>query len=266
MKKGVVKMKNKIFVILTVCLMLLASLGIHAESGNGLSWFCTHRKDHRQPICDPSLSIISQYDGYYIDRSHGDDCNEKVIYLTFDAGYENGNVKKILDVLKEEEVTGAFFILGNLIKTNPELVTRMFEEGHLVCNHTFRHDPMIGKSQAEISKELSSLEELCLSHTGYQMAKYYRPPEGRFDESTLRAVSDLGYKSIFWSFAYADWDNGKQPSYESAKKKILENVHNGEIMLLHPTSTTNASILGEVIRELRAEGYRFGTLDELCLQ
>lgn len=243
---------------LTVCLLL-----INVYADGAVNWYCVHRKDHKQPVIDKALSFIEDFGGYYIDKNHGDDCDDKVIYLTFDAGYENGNVAKILDVMKEEKVTGAFFILGNLVQKNPELVKRMFEDGHLVCNHTYSHCAMVNKSSSEIKTELEKLESLCNKQTGYDMAKYYRPPEGKFDRDSLECVNNLGYKTIFWSFGYVDWENDKQPSFEYAKNKIMSNIHNGEIMLLHPTSSTNAEILGDVIRSLKAEGFRFGTLDEL---
>jgi len=249
--------------LLILLLLSVFTIGVFAQNG-AISWYCVHRKDHKQPKIDSTISFIEEYNGYYIDKHHGDDCEDKVIYLTFDAGYENGNVEKILDVLKTEEVSGAFFILGNLIEKNSDLILRMFDEGHLVCNHTYSHKAMIGKTREEISTELRKLENTCLEKTGNAMAKYYRPPEGKFDEESMKMISELGYKTVFWSFAYADWDNDKQMSAESAKKKILENIHNGEVMLLHPTSSTNAEILGEIIRELKSQGFRFGTLDELC--
>ena len=142
----------------------------------------------------------------------------------------------------------------------------MFDEGHLVCNHTYSHKAMVNRSKDNIESELIRLENLCLERTGRSLSKYYRPPEGKFDETSMQYVSELGYKTVFWSFAYADWDNNAQMSAEKAKKKVLENIHNGEVMLLHPTSSTNAEILADVIKELKAQGYRFGTLDELCSQ
>ncbi len=223
-------------------------------------WYCVHAKDHQRPRVDGSLSYIEKYDGYYI----GSDEDDKVIYLTFDAGYENGNVGRILDVMKQEQVSGAFFILGNLIERNPDLVQRMEEEGHLVCNHTDRHRNMTTfATKEEFSEELKRLEQRYFDLTGKSMAPYYRPPEGTFDERTLKYASELGYKTVFWSFAYADWDNEKQPDPKEAKEKILSNIHNGAVLLLHPTSETNAKILGDVILELKQAGYRFGTLDEL---
>lgn len=232
-------------------------------TGEAYSWYCVHRRDHRQPIADSRFSFIDEYECYYIDKAHGDTDSDKVIYLTFDVGYENGNVAKVLDVLKAEEVTGAFFVLGNVIEKNTDLVKRMLDEGHLVCNHTYSHRAMVGKSREEFKRELERLENCCLERTGCSIAKYYRPPEGRFDRESLIYAKEMGYKTVFWSFGYADWDNSAQPDPDSATKKILDNVHNGEIMLLHPTSATNAEILPHVIRELKAQGFRFGSLDEL---
>ena len=210
------------------------------------------------------MSFIEDYGGYYVDKKHGDGVADKVIYLTFDAGYENGNVEKIVDVLGAEGVPAAFFVLDNLITKNKALVMRMIEEGHLVCNHTSKHlDVTKCKTVDEFKAELEALERVYEDTTGMKMPKYFRPPEGKFSKQSMEFAEALGYKTIFWSFAYADWDNNSQPSLEEAKKKILSNHHNGEIMLLHPTSATNAAILGDLIDELRALGYRFGSLDEL---
>ena len=245
---------------------MLFTVPIHAESnasGNGFSWFCVHRKDNLQPSKDPSFSFIEQYDGFYIDKAHGDNCDEKVIYLTFDVGYGNENVESILDTLKQEDVIAAFFILGNMLSAHSDLVKRMQDEGHLVCNHTYSHKTMVGKSEEEFIKELNKLDDAYYAISEKHLSKYYRPPEGRFDEASLKYAQKMGYKTVFWSFAYADWDNNKQMSHDKAKTKILENIHNGEIMLLHPTSSTNASILPEIIQELKRRGYRFGSLDEL---
>jgi peptidoglycan-N-acetylmuramic acid deacetylase len=210
------------------------------------------------------MTFIEDYGGYYVDKKHGDDCEEKVMYLTFDAGYENGNVERILNVLKEENVKAAFFVLENLILKNGDLIKRMVNDGHLVCNHTSKHlDVTKCKTVNEFRVELEKLEKDFKECTGLDMPKYFRPPEGKFSENSMKFASQLGYKTIFWSFAYADWDNASQMSITKAKEKIMSNIHNGEIMLLHPTSKTNADILGDVIREIKSQGYRFGTLDEL---
>ncbi len=159
---------------------------------------------------------------------------------------------------------GAFFILSYLVVKNTELVKRMADEGHLVCNHTATHPDMTTKKNfEEFSSELYSLENVYKEYTGRELSKYFRPPEGRFNADVLKYARQMGYKTVFWSFAYEDWNNGSQMSPELAKTKILENVHNGAVILLHPTSATNAEILGEVIDELKAQGYSFGTLDEL---
>jgi peptidoglycan-N-acetylmuramic acid deacetylase len=215
-----------------------------------------------QPSVAQELSFVEELDAIFLDRSHSDTTEEKVVYLTFDAGYENGNVERILDVLKDREVFAAFFILANLVKRNPELVKRMAEEGHTVCNHTASHKDMSGADDATLLAELQSMETLYKETTGRELAHYYRPPEGRFSRRNLECLSKNGYKTVFWSFAYPDWNNERQMSVEKAKSIILDNVHNGEIMLLHPTSETNAAVLGEVIDALRRDGYRFGTLEE----
>ncbi len=256
-------MKRSIAFAIAV-ILLFACFVIDASAEESQSWYCVRNSEHKQPIADQNMRYIEKYNGYYIDHKHGDDIEEKVGYLTFDAGYENGNVAKILDVMKEKNVKGAFFILGNLITKNTDLVKRMTNEGHLVCNHTNSHPDMTTKaSKEDFCTELETLESIYRESTGLEMSKYFRPPEGRFNEKMMQFANDLGYKTIFWSFAYADWDNNDQMSTEAAKKKILDNIHNGAVILLHPTSATNAAILGEVIDELKEQGYRFGTLDEL---
>ncbi len=247
-----------------LAVLTVAFWALPTQAAGGIGWYCTRTKDHSQPVADPPLREVEEHGGYYIDHNHTRaSAEDKVVYLTFDAGYENGNVAKVLDALKAEGVTGAFFILGHVAEKYPELVRRMEAEGHLVCNHTYSHPNLCGASSEIIEDELTRLETACEEQAGVTVAKYFRPPEGAFDIPLLDTVRNLGYKTIFWSFAYADWDNGKQPDPAAAKSKILENVHNGAVILLHPTSATNAAIMGDVIRELKSQGYRFGSLDEL---
>ncbi|MBR2622335.1 MAG: polysaccharide deacetylase family protein [Clostridia bacterium] len=255
-------MKKKFLCRICFLLMLgtIFTIGVNAKSSQ--HWYCVHAKDHARPRADASFSYIEKYDGYYI----GKEQDEKVIYLTFDAGYENGNVAKILDILKEKQVPAAFFVLSHLVKKDTPLVTRMFDEGHTVCNHTANHKDMSRVDRTIFEKEISELSAICLESTGREMAKYYRPPEGTFNEDNLKWAKELGYKTIFWSFAYADWDNQRQMNVEAAKEKIVSNIHPGEVMLLHPTSDTNVAVLGEVIDQCRDMGYRFGTLNELVGQ
>lgn len=252
----------KKIITLSVAVWLLISTVITANAA-GLHWYCKRNAEHKQPMLDTNMRFIEEVGGYYIDRAHGDECEEKVIYLTFDVGYENGNVEKIMDVMKAQDVKGAFFILSNVIARNPELVKRMGDEGHLVCNHTSSHKNLVGEGKEKLAKELALLEDQYRELTGKELSKFYRPPEGTFDRAMLEDACSLGYKTVFWSFAYADWDNNKQMSEEAALEKILSNIHNGEIMLLHPTSSTNANIMDRLIKELKAQGFRFGTLDEL---
>lgn len=261
--KGVDNLKRILCIFLIILTVVFFSIPTFAASGESYSWYCAHRKDHLQPRADSNMTFIEKYNGFYIDSKHGNNNSDKVIYLTFDAGYENGNVQTILDILNEENVEGAFFVLGHLIEENTDLVKSMFENGHLVCNHTYSHKTMVGKTREEFKAELERLEQACLEKTGYELDKFYRPPEGRFDECSLVFANEMGYKTIFWSFGYDDWDNNKQKDPQTAKKKILDNVHNGEIMLLHPTSSTNAQVLRDVIVELKNAGYRFGSLKEL---
>ena len=255
--------KTVLFFVLFAILIIAFALSVQAQALRH-QWYCKHVKDHIQPSLDKRLEFIKEYDAYYVDNRHTDvNDADKVIYLTFDAGYENGNVEKTLDILRDENVPAAFFILQNLIVKNPDVVKRMADEGHTVCNHTARHKDMSTWQNDEVLAELQALETLYSERIGGIMSKYYRPPEGVFSRENLACLSQNGYKTVFWSFAYPDWDNNRQMAPEKAKKIILENFHNGEIMLLHPTSETNVRILGDVIREARKQGYRFGTLDEL---
>ena len=227
------------------------------------NWYCTRASDHRQPIADGVLQRVESMGGYYVDHRHTEpDAQDKVVYLTFDVGYENGNVERVLDALAAEGATGAFFVLGHVAEGCPDLLCRMADEGHLVCNHTYSHKNLCGAPAGALTAELRRLEEACAA-VGVEVSKYYRPPEGCFDDAMLNEAKSMGYQTIFWSFAYADWDNARQPDPTAAKKKILDNLHNGAVILLHPTSDTNATILWDVLKEMKAQGYRFGTLNEL---
>jgi len=246
-----------------VCTPANSVLNAAHDEKAAYSWYMKRAKDHAQPVCESSMSFIDGYDVYYIDKKSAED-GEKVLYLTFDAGYENGNIARILDTLKSENVPGTFFILKNLIEHDPELVKRMADEGHTVGNHTMRHRDMTKfTDKALFNEELNGLASMYLELTGREMAKYYRPPEGRFSELNLKYAMELGYDTILWSFAYADWDNNKQPSREEAMEKLRRNTHDGAVILLHPTSQTNAEVLGDMIREWKTQGYRFGTPEEL---
>ena len=256
-------MKKIISLLILIFVLFSFSFSGNAME-NTLNWYVVRNKDNKQPLLDSNMQFIEKYGGYYVNKKYPDSARDKVIYLTFDVGYENGNVERILNVLRDEGVSSAFFVLENFIVKNPNLIMRMVNEGHLVCNHTASHKSITKfSSREELKAELERLENLYFDLTGLKMQRFFRPPEGKFDQRTLAYLNELGYKTVFWSFAYADWDNNNQPSSNFAKEKIYSNLHNGEIMLLHPTSKTNADILKEVIAELKSRGYRFGTLDEL---
>ena len=249
---------------LCACVLLFAVCQIGATDGQRYySWYVRRNAEHKQPVADAHQATLAKYGAYYVDKAHNEQATDKVLYLTFDAGYENGNICKILDVLREKEVSAAFFVLKNMLLKERALVERMEKDGHLICNHTLNHKDTSCMTEEELTHEINGLAELYRKQTGKERAPYYRPPEGKYSEESLRIAQKLGYKTVFWSFAYADWDNDAQPDREKAKEKILQNTHNGAVILLHPTSATNAAILGELIDQWKAEGYRFGTMDEL---
>ena len=266
-------MKRKsLIVFVTACLdIVLIALAIsfnfntqvcffttaHSENSE-YSWYFVPRSDGLQPRDLPEFSFIKGYDAFWVG-----DAEEKTIYLTFDAGYENGYTSKILDVLKEHKVPAAFFVVGHYIKTAPELVQRMVSEGHLVCSHSMNHKDMAAISDLNAFKaDLEELESTYTELTGKQMPKYFRPPEGRFCERSLKFAGELGYKTIFWSFAYKDWYVNDQPSEEEAIRIITTRIHPGAIVLLHATSKTNADVLDRVITQWEDMGYTLKSLDD----
>jgi len=258
------KKVRRIIISLTAIVMFVA-LAFAANAGSAVYNWYTKRTGSSQPPTIPSdLRVVEKYNVSWVDDSIAQDCGNKVLYLTFDFGYENGNTEKILDILDSKNVKASFFVLAHPIKENTALVQRMFENGHAVCNHTQSHTNMSKVlSKEEFYKELVGLEELCKTKTGYDLKKFYRPPEGAFSEDNLRFATEMGYKTVFWSLAYADWDNNKQPNDQKAKELLLNNTHNGAVILLHPTSSTNVAILGDLIDAWRSDGYEFKTVEAL---
>ena len=223
------------------------------------SWGLSFREEGAPPIGSAGRDALRELDAAYI----GDTAKPK-IYLTFDAGYENGCTEKILDILKKQEVPAAFFLVGNYLEKNADLVRRMVSEGHTVGNHTMHHPDMSAISDKEsFEKELKGLEDLYREVTGEELPKYYRPPQGTYSEENLKMAKDLGYKTVFWSLAYVDWNNDSQPTKEEAFSKLIPRIHNGAVVLLHSTSQTNAEILDELITKWKEMGYSFGTMEEL---
>ena len=206
--------------------------------------------------------MIEGCGGLYIDKQ-ANETGDKYIYLTFDAGYDNGNVTRIVDILNEKGIKGSFFILSNLVAKNPELVKKLFENGHLICNHSSTHKDATKVGTDAFMQDVERLNSFCYERLGITPTKYFRFPEGKYTAEALSAVRNAGYTPVFWSLSYADWDNAKQVTPQVAIKKLTDHIHPGAIVLLHPTSATNATILPALIDKWQSLGYSFRTLDEI---
>ena len=253
--------KRDIFLILAALVAaaaLLLTQCTHSYMATG-AWGLSFRQENTAPMGPASTQELARYNAAYLG-----DTEEKVIYLTFDAGYENGCTAQILDALKDHNVPAAFFLVGNYMEKNADLVRRMVEEGHIVGNHTMHHPDMSKLTEQEaFSAELTQLETLFEEITGEELPKYYRPPQGTYSQDNLIMARDMGYRTVFWSLAYVDWNNDAQPTAEEAFAKLLPRIHNGAVVLLHSTSQTNARIMDELLTKWKAMGYTFGTLEDL---
>lgn len=257
-----------------ICFLFLAAwllgMGVHkltnrsavtetAASAEG-NWGLSFQEEGKTPVGNASMEELKSYHAAY-----ADDTEEKVIYLTFDAGYENGSMAAILDALKKHHAPGTFFLVGNFLETSPELAKRIAEEGHTAGNHTYHHPDMSKISSKEaFAKELQDVETLFQEITGAQMSHYYRPPQGKYSLSNLEMAKEMGYDTFFWSLAYVDWLENEQPSKEEAFSKLLTRIHPGAVVLLHSTSATNAAIMDELLTKWEEMGYRFAPLSELA--
>ena len=255
-------MRKRDFVLLLAAVLAAAGTAIWILAGSALptgSWGLSFPQEGASPVGNAGADQLRRFDAAYVGSS-----TEKVAYLTFDSGYENGATGKILDVLQRHQVPAAFFLVGNYIEKNPDLVRRMVAEGHTVGNHTMHHPDMSAISDPEaFARELGDLEALYQQVTGQEIAKFYRPPQGLYSEANLAMAQKLGYRTVFWSLAYVDWNNDAQPTPEQAFSKLLPRMHNGAVVLLHSTSQTNAQILDELLTRWKQEGYRFAPIEEL---
>ena len=241
---------------IAVCLGIGIMLTETVETG---SWGLSFQTEGQPPVGPANAAVLARYDAAYLG-----DTTKPVLYLTFDAGYENGYTAQILDILKKHQVPAAFFLVGNYLEKNPDLVRRMAAEGHTVGNHTMHHPDMSKIADpAAFQKELEDLEKLYFDITGETMAKFYRPPQGIYSEENLQMAKNLGYRTVFWSLAYMDWQNDNQPTAAYALEKLIPRTHNGAVILLHSTSKTNAEILDDLLTKWKEMGYTFGTLEEL---
>ena len=236
--------KIKIFIILITLIMSFVLIKESRAYGFGLK----KNNNHTEPDIGIYKSILDRNNAIYVG-----DKNEKVIYLTFDCGYENGYTNTILDVLKEENVNATFFLTGHYIKSAPNIVLRMKNDGHIIANHSNKHKDITKIKSEEIKKEITDLETMYYNLTGSHLTKFYRPPAGNFDDKSLSVVNEQGYKTMFWSLAYPDWNHNN--SVEYTVKEVMQNIHNGAIILMHAVSKSNAMALKTIINELKSEGY-----------
>ena len=259
---------TKIFLLFCACAFIGSSIGkivSHntarqtAASAQSSNWGLSFQEEGKTPVGNASIQELASMDAYY-----AQDTSEKVLYLTFDAGYENGNTPAILDALKKHQVKATFFVVGTYIDSEPELIRQIIKEGHTVGNHTWHHPDMSHISSIEdFQKELEYVETAYKNVTGKNMTKYYRPPQGKYSETNLQMAKDLGYSTFFWSLAYVDWNVDAQPSHEEAFSKLTGRIHPGAVVLLHNTSKTNGEILDELLTKWEEMGYTFGKLEEL---
>ena len=255
-------MRKRDLMLIALVLTVTILLAVFSFFGNSIatgSWGLSFRQEGAPPVGPASQTQLDGYDAAYLG-----DTGSKTIYLTFDAGYENGCTSQILDILKKHEAPAAFFLVGNYIEQNADLVRRMGDEGHIVGNHTMHHYDMSKISdEAAFTRELQDLEALFQETTGQELQKFYRPPQGIYSESNLQMAQKLGYKTVFWSLAYVDWNNDSQPTAEQAFSKLLPRIHNGAVVLLHSTSKTNAAILDELLSKWEEMGYSFASIVSL---
>ena len=261
------KIKLIFIIILIVIICILSGKMLNEKttietSAEGVStrkieWGIKRNENHEQPdVGSENKKILEENNGICLGNK-----DKKILYLTFDEGYEAGYTKKILEILKENNVKAAFFITAHYLNTQEELVKQMIDEGHIVGNHTVNHKSMPSLKEEEIKKEVMDLHTSIYEKFGYEM-KYIRPPKGEFSEKSIKYTNTLGYKTVMWSFAYEDWNEKKQPEEAKSKEKIVNNFHNGEIILLHGNSQTNTNILDSIIKEAKNKGYVFKSLDE----
>ena len=255
-------MLKKLFSIILIISFVFPSSheALALSDSSELNWYYVQREKNEIPEGPKECSsFLKECDGYYLG-----DTSSKVLYLTFDEGYEKGYTNDILDTLKELNIPAAFFVVKPYIDKEPEIIKRMADEGHLVCNHSNHHPSMPAVTDInKFNKEIQDVEKSYKDLTGQDMPKFFRPPMGKYSKESLERTKALGYKTIFWSFAYKDWLIDKQPSKDYAVKKIISGVHPGGILLLHAVSKTNTEVLKAVLTELQTQGYEFKSLTEL---
>lgn len=236
------------------------AIGVMNPIRQAENWGLGFGVEGAQPSGNATAEELKKYDAFYVGEQE-----KKVIYLTFDCGYENGNTEPILDALKKHHAPATFFVVGHFLETAPEIAKRMVADGHTVGNHTYHHPDMSAISDmTSFQKEMDDVAALFYETTGTKLANYYRPPQGKYSTENLKMAKELGYQTFFWSLAYVDWNVDAQPSKEEAFDKLLKRIHPGAIVLLHTTSKTNGEILDELLTKWEEMGYEFHSLDELA--
>ena len=259
-------MKNKrglisVFLIIAVVFTFVPTKYVSASeydkySNSSKGWGLYSKTDHSTPGGSSSSSTLKKYGAYYVG-----DTSKKVCYLTFDCGYEYGNTPSILDTLKKNKISAVFFVTEHFVRTNPDLVKRMKEEGHLVGNHTSKHKRLPTLSVDSVKNEMKAVENACKECTGYELDKIMRPPEGAYSERVLKVLQDMGYSTLFWSMAWKDWDVRNQPSVSTVLDQFKKHHHNGMVPLMHVISSADAKALPSVIDYLSESGYTFDRFD-----
>ncbi len=229
-------------------------------SNKAQGWGYSKSVNHKTPsVSKGTIKLLAKYDGYYVYNT-----DEKIIYLTFDLGYDNGYTDKILNVLKKHHINATFFVCKGTITGNPKAIKRMVTEGHVVANHTVNHIPFYKQSKSSLEEELQGVEKAYEEVTGDQMLKIVRPPEGGYSEKSLAITKDLGYTSVFWSIALPnDWNLDKQPSRKATLSLFKNQHHKGAIVLLHGVSPVVANNLDTMLTQLEDEDYEFGLVTDM---
>lgn len=222
------------------------------------SWYLTLNSIHEIPYVDPSIkTLLAEHNAFYVLPN-----NNNKIFLTFDCGYELGYTSQILDILQSNQVNSAFFVTGQYIHSQPDLVKRMKAEGHLVCNHTLNHPDLSTISPEQIQQEVETLDSEYEKITGYGLDRYLRPPMGNYSTQSLETTRQLGYANVFWSIALRDWDPNNQPGSQYSYQYVLNNIHPGAVILLHAVSKSDTEALDKIIKDLQTQGYNFATFNE----
>lgn len=256
-------MRKIYMMIVSIMITLTIAIPAHANVPNkAYGWGLVKSKDGIPADAGPELNAIVEKHG----AIYKGDSTKKILYLTFDNGYENGYTGQFLDVLKKHKVPGIFFVTGHYLKSASDLTKRMVKEGHLIGNHSWHHPDMTTQSKEQILDELSTVQQETATLTGQKQMKYLRPPRGIFSERTLQIANEAGYVHIFWSLAYKDWDVNNQRGADYAYNEIMKQVHPGAILLIHTISKDNADALERIIVDLKKQGYTFKSMDDLVKQ